>query len=412
MGGIRINKLSYYIIHINLLLLLFGYAFTVAIFIPLTGNVAGSSTIVTIPFRAIQLSLSLLTILVAWKYKLDLTLGSKLFLIFWIAFLVRVFYDLHIRNDFNIPYYYSLRVWTGSFWLTFIPLLSILKSYPLVDLDYIRTNGYRMLFVVLVISAGTLFTYGDISERINLNIALDSISFGKTSMIFVIFIILNISQRKKYTLKYFYYLFLFAISLYVAMNSGSRGPVISFLFVIIFWYSFKSSKLNISIVKFGFLLILLYMFQSVMINIIGYISPLTAVRFEQGIAGNDLSLINRQISYEWFLDEIKQNLLFGSQFARLSNTEYPGYAHNLFLDILIGFGIPGFLYFLAILFIAFKNIRNMVFVDKAHMWYGFIFLIYFSGSLVSGAYYSTPELSFFLILVLQYNQKSKFYIKH
>ena len=50
-----------------------------------------------------------------------------------------------------------------------------------------------------------------------------------------------------------------------------------------------------------------------------------------------MSIIARQESYSWFIDNILDYPLFGSQFARLGNGTYPGYSHSLILDLLLGF---------------------------------------------------------------------------
>lgn len=118
-----------------------------------------------------------------------------------------------------------------------------------------------------------------------------------------------------------------------------------------------------------------------------------------------MSVIARQESYFWFFENILKNPFFGSQFARLSNTEYPGYAHNIFLDILLGFGITGLIIFLYIIINAFIKLRKSIMYNSP-FWIGLIMIQTFILSLTSGSYYSDPVLNCSILLTLM----GKFYL--
>ena len=122
-------------------------------------------------------------------------------------------------------------------------------------------------------------------------------------------------------------------------------------------------------------------------------------RFSEGLSGDDMSLLARQESYVWFINQIFEYPILGSQFARLGNGTYPGYAHSLFLDILLGFGIIGLAVFLYCVYKGFYNFRIKMKHNQVY-WIGLIMLQYFLLSLTSGAFYSDPPLNCLILLTL------------
>ena len=135
------------------------------------------------------------------------------------------------------------------------------------------------------------------------------------------------------------------------------------------------------------------------INSIGSIAPFLAKRFNEGLVGEDDSILARQESYIWFIEQISENPFFGSQFARLGYGNYPGYAHSIILDVLLGFGLVGLLVCIYIIYKAFKNLIISIRLKKDH-WVGLIMMQHLLLSLTSGAYYSNPILNCVIMLSL------------
>jgi O-antigen ligase len=111
----------------------------------------------------------------------------------------------------------------------------------------------------------------------------------------------------------------------------------------------------------------------------------------------------------WFYNKIIDSPVYGSQFARLQNGEFPGYAHNIFLDILLGFGIIGLVIFLFVISKLLKVLHFNINNQKT-FWIGLIMLQSLLLSLTSGAYYQDPLLNCSIVLtLLLLNNKSLIY---
>jgi len=399
---------------INALNMLIGYPLVVSIFIPLTGNAVGSSQIVTYPYRALSLMLALLIIFINLPIRVKLNNAIRLFMVFWIFVIVRMYYDLAIRSDVYIPEYYIYNNWLIVFGIIIIPLISILVSYRKIDFKLLLKYFFWTGIIILVISVFTITNESNLNQRASLNIALDSISFGNTALLFSIVAVylLSIERREATIWKKTLYLIIFLTGIYIALLSGSRGPIISFIVVILLWYSLSKKKLIWSGIIFSTLTLLIILLDNYLIEIIGVFSPLTAFRINQAISGGDLSVINRQDSYAWFISRIFEDPIFGSQYARLITGSQPGYAHNIILDILLGFGVVGLSVFT---FIIYKGINFLKFgiIHKYPFWLGLIMLQFLLLSMTSGAYYSNPQLNAAILLsLLAYSNESGYFHKN
>lgn len=364
------------------------------------GNFEGTSRLITIPFRILALGITLTTLLLNIKKKNEYPLALKLFFLFWVILLFRMFYDLELRTEYFIPDAFKQQVWLFAIGICFIPMVSLAKSYSKIDFNFCLKYIYFACCVILVVSFFTTIKSTPTEERLDGNIALDSISFGQaaiTATIISIYRLItekNISKFSKIGLIFFSFL-----GVYVALRSGSRSPLLALAIVLLFWFSFKNLKLSKGFLIFLSIISLLVFLKKFIVQIIGVISPITAFRLNEGMSGNDLSMLNRQESYLWFINKILENPIWGSQFARLSNGEYPGYAHNIFLDILLGLGLVGLVLFLYIIIKAMSSLRTNI-IEKNNFWIGLLMIQFFIPSLTSGAFYSDPLLNGTIVLTL------------
>ncbi len=393
----NLDKLNHFISNLNVVLILIGYPFVVSIFIPFLGDMEGITRTLTIPFRLATLLICFTALFLNIGNKIKKSVPISLFFLFWLLVLFRMFYDLEIRSDFNIPFKFTYQIWSYAIFLCFIPMISILFSYNEINLNSCLKYIYIGCVVVLFFSMKTTLKSGD--ERIVGNVALDSISFAQISLItsFLSLYRFVISWRK-FSIVNLFYLLIASVGFYVGLKSGSRGPLLGFFIVLLLWYVFKKGFGFSMMLKLALLIILFITCNSWIIRSISYLSPVTAVRFSQASEGTDLSVLERQESYYWFINNIMEHPFWGSQFARLSNTDFPGYAHNIFLDILLGFGIFGLFFFLYLIYNAFRIIKNMV-NNNSHYWVGLFMIQVFVVSLFSGAYYSDPLLNCSILLV-------------
>lgn len=391
------NKLNYYLTNLNVANIIIGYTFAVSLIMPLIGNAEGTSRIVTLPYRGLSLVLSLIVLLFNIKSNVKLTTPIKLFFLFWVAVLVRMFYDLEVRTDYYVLSIYKQKVWLIAIAGCFIPMISLYKSIKVIDFNYC----FKLLYVscIIILIPSFLFSLADSSEsqRAAGNEALDAISFGAIGITMALLSIYKIINSKKLSLfKRIFNFILAALGFYIALRTGSRGPILGFGLILFFWYAYSKKK---GTIIFSLFLLGIYSLRFLFIKILGFFSPLTALRINEAISGEDMSMNAREESYVWFLERIYDYPVFGSQFARLGNGHYPGYAHSIILDILLGFGIIGLFVFIYVILKAFKSFTKSL-RGKNNHWVGLIMMQYFLLALTSGAYYSNPILNCTIVLVL------------
>lgn len=400
MAQLSVSKINYFFSNLNFIIILFGYPFIVSIFIPLTGNIEGSSQVITIPFRIFSLGITLITLFLNIRNTIKYPFHLKLFFFFWILVLIRIFYDFEIRTDYFVLPQFKDQVWIMAILICFIPMISLVKSFKMIDHNVSLKYIYWMLNLILIISFFNSIIRISSEERAQGNIALDEISFGQAGISTVILsIYLLITQKNTNLYIKMLYVLSLIFGLFIALRTGSKGPLLALLVVLFFWYSFKERSIIKGWVKFGFLISMTVILQSVIFFFISITSPVAAFRINEALSGDDMSVRARQESYAWFFDKIIENPLFGGQFARLGYGDYPGYAHNILLDVLLGFGIIGLFLFLVIILKAIKNIRVNLFSNHQY-WIGLIMLQFFVLSMTSGAYYADPVLNCSIVLTL------------
>ena len=392
------DRFNYYISNLNVANIIIGYVFCVSLLVPILGTQSGASQLITIPYRGFSLFLSLLVIILNLKSRVKLTYPVFVFFLFWIVVLIRMFYDLEIRTDFFVLQSDKSKVWLMAIAGCFVPMFSLFISIKIIDFDYCFNLLYKGCIIILIPSILFSLVELEANTRDTGNIALDPISFGSigiTLSLLCIYKFTNTNLRKN-KIKLLLNILLLVIGLYLALQSGSRGPVLGFFLIIIFYYTVYKRKGLISI---SLILSVIFFLREFIINSIGSIAPFLAKRFNEGLVGEDDSILARQESYIWFIEQILENPFLGSKFARLGYGDYPGYAHSIILDVLLGFGLVGLLVFIYIIYKAFKNLIISIRLKKDH-WVGLIMMQHLLLSLTSGAYYSNPILNCVIMLSL------------
>lgn len=204
---------------------------------------------------------------------------------------------------------------------------------------------------------------------------------------------------------------LIAVSSFViVLFYGSRGPLIGvvlFILIVIFTDSkMRIVKKNIAVVGIGFSYIYLISFNKVIeildfiyydLNVQTYSIIKLKMMFVEGIAE---SSSGRDYLYESFINQIKENPTFGNGIG-ITQELWEVSPHNLFLQILIEFGVIGvsvfFIISLLLIFIIAKVRKrdNELFLILA-----IIFSVSFSRLLVSSDIWLRQELWLFLTLLI------------
>lgn len=394
-----------YLANINLINVFFGYVLVTFFLIPIFGE--SSTQIITVPYRAFSLLLSLIVIISHFDRKLRLPFSLRLLIIFWIFTLLRIFIDLEIIYDSFVPNIFKQRINLTTIFVITIPLISFIFSYRSLSFTFCLKWSFILGVIFIFSSYLTSVQIANLDERIDLNDALNSINFNiHSSLVFLICIYLLIN----FQFNLFKKIFLISICLlclYISLRSGSRGPILSLVLILTLWLSllrfnfFKSFFIVLSMFCF------LYIFLDFFLDLLNLISPITYNRINLALNGNELSYNQRVDSYSYFWNLILDSPIFGSHFAVVFKDVYPIYAHNIFLDILLSLGLVGVLLFSFILYLIFKDFN---FLLKNNLFYLFhVFSIYFFFcSLTSNAYYTNPYLllAFSLSLLFSYNYYS------
>lgn len=406
-GLIKSKKYVGFLSNLNLINILIGYPFIASIFIPILGDLDGATRTLTIPFRMFSLLISLITLLLNIRNKFKISLAINMFFLFWILVLLRILYDLEIRTDFDVPFEFKSQIWLFAIFICFVPMLSIYFSYKTIDFDVSLKYLFFGCIIILFISLVTTISNQNPNERIEGNLALDPISFAQISLTASLLSIYKFVQsRSRSYLFSMFYCIISILGIFIALKSGSRGPLLAFITVLIFWYVVKKKNKIIAYIVFLFFGALFFVLRNIFLSGLGAISPLVVKRFTEASDGEDMSMLLRQETYYWFINKILESPFLGSQFAQLSNTFFPGYAHNIFLDILLGLGIFGLILFLYVLVKAFIELKKSIVINN-HFWVGLIMIQTVILSFTSGSYYSDPVLCCSILLVLMGNFYSK-----
>lgn len=226
---IRSSKFSSFLSNINIVVILIGYPFVVSVFVPFLGDIQGVTRSLTIPFRVISLLISLLTILSCINLKLNTSFVTRVFFVFWIMVLLRIFYDLEIRTDFNVPFEFKSQVFIFAILICFLPMISIYLSYKNIDFNICLKYLFIGCVIILFFSLTTTIANSSSDTRIDGNVAFDSISFAQISLTTSLLSIYKLFQNKYSSIfLIFTHLVIIFLGLFVGLKSGSRGPLLAF----------------------------------------------------------------------------------------------------------------------------------------------------------------------------------------
>lgn len=294
----------------------------------------------------------------------------------------------------------------SSFFLISLP--SFVLAYSLTDYSlFYRTMKQfaKYIFSIgIVVSAFVIFGVLDLGTY--------SMSFSYYMLLPAI-IFLN-EALNNYRVREITYLF---ISLLIILLLGSRGPLLSlavfFLFKLFNKYSMKNVKSMLKLMTLLVTLTFLFFYFSDIVKIIN------EVFVSKGIYSRTLKLFSNNLTYvsgrdEIFnvlLDEIRKYPIFGLGIFVDRRILYGRneYAHNIFLEIILNFGIiNGLILIFLLLFIILIPMfsRTNKYKDLYIVWFsiGFVHLLISSSYLI--------DLKFWILLGLSLKFQKSRRIKH
>lgn len=396
MKKIYTNNFTIFISNLNAILFFVGFPIFTTIFYGY--EITKETSLLTIGYRVFT---TVLAFVVIYKNKEFPKLNSigKLFLFFWIAYLIRIIFDLYLRSDnFYIPNNQKLIYINDSVLTCFLPMLAIFSSY--------KNIRWRKIFLFVLISLIFLITYGLINQSTNpvrnkMNVAVNELSFGYYSaaaFLAGLTLLRSKESKSKSIATKLFYILIMLLSIFSLGAAGSRGPLLGLIFALIL------APLVRNPLRFGITLFLGYLiFLIFQETIVEFLQDNFAVLFERTamtFTANDIS--GREYIFQDAINQIKSHPILGDWHLLYYKNSQGNFAHNAILDAWMSLGIfigsiiiILYLYFIKI---SIKLINNRTLIS----FIGYITLLSIGYSLTTGGalpYKDVFNFSFsFLIL--------------
>lgn len=390
------TKLNTFFSTLNIVLVFIGYQFTTSLFSPFMPETE-ASRIVTVPYRAFALLVCLITIFLNYKSKFKLNVVLKVLMIYWALLLIRFFYDMYFRMDVYVFTDVKLRTLLFMIPMTLIPMYSVMKSYKVIDFKKLLTLTYILSsFTILYIFITNQSFQNSSLERLDANVALTTINTGHLGLFVLILSLFSLIRKNNSLAKRIFYNIIAIISVLVMLRAGSRGPLLAFVGVIIFWILGASKNKAQNLIILFFIVIIGYFSLEYILKFIEYVSPVLEARLKRGqveqIEGRDFLYIN---AWETFIE----NPFLGKNFAIYSGSGTMIYSHNLFMDSIMQLGIAGGLMIIYILLKTTFKIVDLIKLKSLYFWIGLILVQEIMAIMVSGSFYYSPIVSILIVLL-------------
>ena len=399
----KTKTLNSFLSTLNFALFFIGYQLATSLFLPVTSDIEGISRTVTVPYRAFALLISLLVILLNLKKKVGKThIAIKLLWIYWIALIIRIFYDTNIRTDIYLKD--TTQLWLYIFGIILPAMYSVMKSYRMIDFDKALKWIYFGILLSLIFSlfnnATLLMDADEITGRTDGNLALNTISFGHLATMGVILSLFMLQREGKGLIEKTILIAIMLLSFFIMIRAGSRSPVFASIVILLFWMFARGRNVILGFSIAIAVVTLLIVFIDPVLNFMGNISPVMEARLRDSIYMGDSSGRDPifKEAFQLFLD----NPFVGKQFALFRPVGGFINSHNIILDALMGLGLFGGILIIYILWKAIKYSFFLIKYNDSGFWISLILIQQIVVSMFSGAIYSDQLLNVLLIIIFMY----------
>lgn len=402
-----------FVFTVNLILILFGYPIYISILsaiIPIDS--VENSWIFTVPIKIVCLMISVWTIFLGSTKNKKWSVFLWAFAFFYILYSFRFFIDIFFyRPSSNIAFKFInmsinkfIQQAFGYYVWTFTCIISIYRTWK--QIDYKKTLNLILIFgniAILVAIYGMSKNYIafvgiDAEERYNATSMLNTISLGHFAVSIVILSIYKFFKTPSVFFKIINISFS-VLALLLALRSGSRGPIVAFIFVVIFWIASYYKNIVLSFGIFSLLSLIIFATRWTLLGFIQKISPVLYYRLEATLEWGESS--DRVYLLKMFFDEIIKNPILGVQ------CDVFGYAHNIIVDSFMMFGVIGG-WILPVIFITCIYTSYKILMNKnLFHWICLLFLQYFIAGMFSGCWGGNAPLQCLLILILLYANETR-----
>lgn len=395
------KNITSFLTNLNLIMAIAGYSFFTTMFLPVGGDVENVSQFITIPYRAFILLISLILILLNIRNKIKLDGSTKLLLFFWLIYMIRIYFDLELRDNYFTDASKFL-YYTFTLFVCFIPLLSLLLTTRHINFHKVAVYSLVLLIISMILP---ILTNTVVDEaRVGGNVALNPISYGEVgakSIIFSLYFFFGTKLNKFYK---FVLVGVILLGLITIGRSASRGPLLGSILVAMFYFFSRQKHPAVRVAIVLFTLLIFIVFQSYFIDLIGIFSPTLQTRLEASIYEGDNS--DRDVLFKMGIEQFMNNPFFGDYFVLYPESGKGINSHNIIIDSFMGLGIFGVIFLILMLkglFTAFKILKG----NFNNMWIALLLVFQLFGAMVSSAFYMEPLISimFFLNFYIISSQK-------
>lgn len=401
------NKFFSIIVVSFIILSIIGYQLATTALIPLVPDAEGASRLVTVPYRAIILALTVLILLCTPKKSIYFKTGRtlKLLIIFWLFYAIRIAFDIYVRGIETGERSSSHTSISIFIFLIAIPtFLASMKAFKYVNINKLNK---AMLFSMIVYLGVSLMNNSALMNaeaaengRISGNAALNTISFGHACLTCAIFLY---CYMRSYKMPIFYKNVLTAtvvLALFFMFLAGSRGPVVTFVVIVGLYLIGKQKNKGVAIILVLFFCLMIYAFYMQLLHIIGEFAPTFEQRMLKTILENNTG--GRDLLYQNAIELFLRNPIIGSRFL----TEYGIYAHNMILDAFMGLGFLGGAALLFMCGKAFLITSKMLQQKSMYSCVGLLCVQQIMLNMLSGCFYTNGTLSLLMVAVFYYEKNS------
>lgn len=387
------SKLNTFFSTLSVVLVLFGYQFVTTLFG--SSITVDNSRTVTLPFRMLALAV----LVVTWYLNRKTAINSKdlkILWVYWALLFTRMIYDLFLRTD--IPPISSDQrnvIFLLSISQAFLPSIVFSKCYKYIDFNNLLTWSFILtqasVLIAMFINTSAFIT-GEVEtgERLQANVALNSISTGVLGLMAIIVAVAFLRRRKViFILKLFVFLLIF-IDIVFMLRAGSRGPILYGLVVMVFAIvtMTKNKAANITLLLMAG--IILWFSMSFLESFISDISPVLYNRL-YGKSMED-QLYGRDNLYEMAYNYFLESPIWGKYFAIYRNGVMV-WTHNILIESLLQLGIIGFTLLLTIIVKSCKKVLSVGESKSSYFWLALLLIVGLVGGMVSSVFYTSETLS-------------------
>lgn len=414
MSIFKINKKEL-LATLNVILAISGYQLAAST-LSLTGLTAVESQVITIPYRAFELSIALACVVVGILNKDGRAKSSMpiyIFFGYFALFILRIFFDLS-TDVTGYAYAEGYKVY-GTVVICLFCALGAFLTFKYIKFDLVVVGVALCTLFVLVLSAlgfaQTVDMWTDLStKRLSASDALFSISFAYLGIISIIAAIVLLIYKYPFLLKLIA-MAIFPLALRCIYLAGSRSPVIVLIVVGIIFLASKVKNYFVFVVISVASIVSLGIMGTHMVYLFLSDKSVLGARF---ISMTEGDTSGRDLLFKDGISLAIKNPIFGASTINPMTDTTPlcGY-HSIIPDALANFGLIFGSVFLA--FVAYTGFISSLLIIRRNIRTTFIsllFITYLLYGIIAGSAYFTKEIfsvATILLLAIYNEEKNNLY---